>query len=120
MTDVVVVGAGPAGATLAGLLAHRGIKVTLLERRQDFAREFRGEILMPSGMAALQDMGIAHLIDKIPHHTQTGIAVFMNGRQLFHQAFDPQDLRGLPPVAISQPAFLQAVIDWASESEPYW
>ena len=35
---------------IAYLLANRGIAVTLVERRRDFAREFRGEILMPSGI----------------------------------------------------------------------
>ena len=46
MGHVVIVGAGPAGASLAYLLSGRGIQVTLLERQRDFAREFRGEILM--------------------------------------------------------------------------
>ncbi len=35
----IVVGAGPAGATLAYLLGSRGIDVTLLERQHDFERE---------------------------------------------------------------------------------
>ncbi len=37
MAHVLIVGAGPAGAGLAHLLAHRGIQVTLLERQSDFA-----------------------------------------------------------------------------------
>ena len=43
-----MVGAGPAGAALAYLLARRNIDVTLLERQTDFACEFRGEALQPS------------------------------------------------------------------------
>jgi len=43
MACLAFVGAGPAGAALAYLLARRGIDVTLLERQTDFAREFRGE-----------------------------------------------------------------------------
>src|SRR5207249_3910282 len=54
---IVVVGAGPAGAALAYLLARRGIAVTLLERHTDFAREFRGEALMPSGVRAESTAG---------------------------------------------------------------
>ena len=40
---VVIVGAGPAGAAFAYLLARRGVEVTLLERHADFEHTFRGE-----------------------------------------------------------------------------
>ena len=58
MPHAVIVGAGPAGAALAYLLARRGIEVTLLERARDFEREFRGEVLMPSAFDALGQMGL--------------------------------------------------------------
>ena len=41
MSHVAIVGAGPGGATLAYLLARNHIDVTLLERHDDFEREFR-------------------------------------------------------------------------------
>jgi 2-polyprenyl-6-methoxyphenol hydroxylase-like FAD-dependent oxidoreductase len=50
---VIIVGAGPAGAALALLLAERGIAVTLLKRHADFDREFRGEGLQRSGLTCL-------------------------------------------------------------------
>ena len=55
---VVIVGAGPAGAALAYLLARRGIAVTLLERHSDFGRTFRGDGLQPSGIDAFNQMGL--------------------------------------------------------------
>ena len=63
-------GTGPGGATLALLLAQRGGGVTLLERHRDFAREFRGETLMPSGIEALEQMGLGPLLDRVPTSTQ--------------------------------------------------
>ena len=58
MPETVVVGAGPAGAAVALMLANAGHTVTLLERQRDFAREFRGEVLMPSGTDVLDQMAL--------------------------------------------------------------
>jgi len=64
---VVIVGAGPAGAALAFLLARRGVEVVLIERHNDFAREFRGEALMPTGVDAISQMGLRSELDSLPH-----------------------------------------------------
>src|SRR5689334_15264831 len=45
--DVVVVGGGPAGSTLASLVAKRGHRVVLLEK-ETFPRYQIGESLLPS------------------------------------------------------------------------
>ena len=55
---VIIVGAGPAGASLAFLLARYGIDVTLLEQETTFERVFRGEGLMPAGRDALYQLGL--------------------------------------------------------------
>jgi glycine/D-amino acid oxidase-like deaminating enzyme len=64
---LIVVGAGPAGALLAFLLARRSHSVTLLESTRDFAGEFRGEVLMPSGLEALDQTGLWAEVDALPH-----------------------------------------------------
>lgn len=46
-TDVVIVGGGPAGSTLAALVAMRGHRVVLLEK-ETFPRHQIGESLLPS------------------------------------------------------------------------
>ncbi|MEI5099110.1 FAD-dependent monooxygenase [Streptomyces sp. PmtG] len=57
-TDVCVVGAGPAGLTLALLLLRSGVRVTVVERSRSHEREFRGEILQPGAMAVLDKLGV--------------------------------------------------------------
>ncbi len=111
---VVIVGAGPAGASLALLLARRGVNVTLLERRRDFAREFRGEVLMPSGVAALEAMGLGAELAALPSHQQRAIDVYLNGRRLFGETLDPaaSELRVL---AVSQPALLEMLVVQAGQ-----
>jgi 2-polyprenyl-6-methoxyphenol hydroxylase-like FAD-dependent oxidoreductase len=78
----VVVGAGPAGALLAYLLARRGVAVTLLERQTDFSREFRGEVLMPSGITALHEAGLRQKFSSLPHQALDTVELFRAERRL--------------------------------------
>ncbi|NUR93172.1 MAG: NAD(P)-binding protein [Nonomuraea sp.] len=58
VTDVCVVGGGPAGLTLALLLVRSGVRVTVVERARSLERDYRGEILLPGGMAVLDRLGV--------------------------------------------------------------
>lgn len=115
----MIVGAGPAGASLGYLLTRHGIKVTLLERRRDFAREFRGEILMPSGITALEQMGLEAQLATLPSYTQQTIDVYLNRRPLFSESLDtdfPEDFRVM---AVSQPALLEMLVGEAGTSSSF-
>ena len=61
--DVVVVGGGPGGSTLATIVAMRGHRVVLLEKEK-FPRWQIGESLLPStvhGICRLTEIGRAHV-----------------------------------------------------------
>ncbi|MFZ0408912.1 MAG: FAD-dependent monooxygenase [Cyanobium sp.] len=83
---VVIAGAGPAGAALSLLLARQGVSVTLIESSTSSGHQFRGEALMPSGLAALDAMGLLPLPESIPQRPLTGWAFWANGQQLFQVA----------------------------------
>ncbi len=106
----MVVGAGPAGSSLALLLARAGVAVTLVEASSTQARQFRGEALMPSGLEALGAMGLTHLLEAVPHRPLQGWRFVLNGRELFHAneplGGDPQR----PCTLVSQPALLEALL----------
>src|SRR5262249_18575628 len=74
-TTCVVVGAGPAGAILALLLARKGISVTLLEAHGDLDRDFRGDTLHPAILEVLDEIGLADRLLSLPHPTIHQIAV---------------------------------------------
>jgi 2-polyprenyl-6-methoxyphenol hydroxylase-like FAD-dependent oxidoreductase len=113
MTQIVIVGGGPTGATLALLLVQRGIAVKLIEATSDFRRLFRGEALMPSGLDALEQMGLLNLIKKIPHCALDAWEIIIEGRSLF-RVDEPMDNSGKSCTLVSQPHLLEALIKQAS------
>lgn len=66
-TTCCIVGAGPAGAILALLLARKGVEVTLLEEHMDFERDFRGDTVHPSTMEVLNQLGLADRLLQLEH-----------------------------------------------------
>lgn len=46
-TGTVISGGGPAGMMLGLLLARQGVNVVVLEKHEDFFRDFRGDTVHP-------------------------------------------------------------------------
>ncbi|RUR77538.1 FAD-dependent monooxygenase [Chlorogloeopsis fritschii PCC 9212] len=113
MTQVVIVGAGPTGAALALLLVQRGISVKLIESSRSFRRVFRGEGLMPSGLDALEQMGLLSVVERIPHRPLDAWEFIIDKRSLF-RVDEPIEPGGKPCTLVSQPALLEALIEEAS------
>ena len=63
MSDVIVVGAGPAGAASAILLAERGFDVVVLDRAAFPRPKLCGEYLSPEAARVLDRLGVLKLLD---------------------------------------------------------
>lgn len=85
--DVVIIGAGPAGAVAAALLRKAGRSVLVLER-QHFPRFSIGESLLPQSMAYLEEAGMLQAV------VEAGFQ-YKNGAHFIYQdkssAFDFRD-----------------------------
>lgn len=114
MTQVVIIGGGPTGLTLAMLLVQRGISVKLVEASRNFRRIFRGEALMPSGLAAIEQMGLSEIVEQIPHRSIDAWEFYIENRSVF-RVDEPMESGGKPCTLISQPALLKAVLDRAQQ-----
>src|SRR3954471_13276609 len=64
-SEVLVLGAGPAGSTAAALLAEQGHRVLVLEREK-FPRYHIGESLLPFTYHPLQRLGLIDKMRKSP------------------------------------------------------
>jgi 2-polyprenyl-6-methoxyphenol hydroxylase-like FAD-dependent oxidoreductase len=58
MLDVLVVGAGPTGLSLACDLARRGVTVRIIDRSATFPTSSRGKGLTPRTLEVLEDLGV--------------------------------------------------------------
>ena len=66
-TDCAIAGGGPAGLMLGLLLARSGVSVTVLEKHQDFLRDFRGDTIHPSTLQIMHELGLLDGLLALPH-----------------------------------------------------
>lgn len=105
-TEVLVVGAGPVGLSLANLLGGYGRQVTLLEARGELIDYPRGVGLDDESLRSIQAMGLVEHVGRhtVPHH----IVRLVNGRGQVLVVNDPRtDEFGWP----RKHGFVQPLVD---------
>lgn len=104
--DVVVVGAGPVGLTLANILGLQGVRTTVLEERATLIDYPRGVGLDDESLRAFQSIG---LVDRIlPHTVPNQILRFYDARRRLLAEMAPPDARfGWP----KRNGFVQPLVD---------
>ncbi|MDH3350161.1 MAG: tryptophan 7-halogenase [Gammaproteobacteria bacterium] len=86
--DVVVIGAGPAGAISAALLKSAGLDVAVFERTR-FPRFVIGESLLPICNDVLKEAGLFERVKAQGYQVKTG-AVFLRGDEVCEYDFSEQ------------------------------
>jgi 2-polyprenyl-6-methoxyphenol hydroxylase-like FAD-dependent oxidoreductase len=76
---------------LGYLLARAGVDVTVLEKHQDFFRDFRGDTVHPSTLEVLHELGLLEDFLKVPHQQLTSV-----GGVVGNYKFQAADFRHLP------------------------
>lgn len=72
-TDILIIGAGPAGAVAAGLLRKQGRQVLILEK-ETFPRFSIGESLLPQSMAYIEEAGMLQAVVEAGFQFKNGAA----------------------------------------------
>jgi 2-polyprenyl-6-methoxyphenol hydroxylase-like FAD-dependent oxidoreductase len=115
LVRIAVVGAGPAGATLALLLARYGADVRLLERESTPGAVFRGEGLLPLGIDALRQMGLAAALRDVPGQVVTRWRIWIDGDEVLTVPEPVAELGERAFRIVSPAALLGRVLDAAGE-----
>jgi flavin-dependent dehydrogenase len=112
-TQILVVGGGPAGSTVAGLLAKQGFQVTLLER-DFFPRYHIGESILPSCRPIFELLGVW---DKINAHgfQPKGGAYFFWGPEEWEVRFTELGDDGSNAYQVIRSEFDKLLLDHARE-----
>src|SRR5262245_26692293 len=76
---------------LGWLLARAGVTVAVLEKHEDFLRDFRGDTIHPSTLEVLHELGVLDEVLKRPHRQIRDIA----GR-VGHETLTLVDFSNLP------------------------
>jgi flavin-dependent dehydrogenase len=87
-TDVLIIGAGPAGTTAAALLQPQGFKLLVVEK-QTFPRFVIGESLLPYSMDLLKEAGLLEAVEAQRFMQKRG-AVFLRGKETCNFDFSQQ------------------------------
>ncbi|CAI9769181.1 unnamed protein product [Fraxinus pennsylvanica] len=79
-TDVIIVGAGVAGAALAYTLGKEGRRVHVIERDLTEPDRIVGELLQPGGYLKLIELGLKDCLQDIDAQQVFGYALYMDGK----------------------------------------
>ena len=111
--DVVTVGGGIGGATLATALARDGRSVLVLEREQKFKDRVRGENILPWGVAAARRLGVLDTIVAAGAHSAPFFNVYFRGMQTEHRPFPATTPSGETSLNIYHPDLQEALLSGA-------
>ena len=78
--DVCIVGAGVAGAAMAGYLGKNGKRVVVIEKNLGEMDRILGELLQPGGVQMLRKMGLESVLENIDAQPVVGYGMFLDGK----------------------------------------
>lgn len=108
-----IVGGGPAGMVAGLLFARAGVPTIVLEKHDDFLRDFRGDTVHPSTLRIFSELGLLDRLLERPHDKVRDLTVFVGDLSYEVADFSAMDPRWAFIAMMPQWDFLDFVADEA-------
>ena len=112
--DVIVVGGGIAGSTLAGVLARSGLGVLGLEKEPRFRDRVRGETTWPYGVADALAMDLGELFDRAGAIEIPEVQTYEHRQVSERYTWATDAIDGLSEIGFLHPRMQEAAFTWAA------
>jgi len=114
--DLIVVGGGLGGSSLAASVAKHGARVLLLEREQQFKDRVRGECVMPWGVAEAIQLNVLELLRDRCAHELPWMDFYSGDVLTAHRPVADTTPQQLPCVTFYHPAMQERLIGAAASA----
>ncbi len=116
MYDIITVGGGLAGATLAKAMAEHGARVLVLEREIHFSDRVRGEQMHPWGVAEAKALGIYDLLASTCGHELPWWDVYSGGQRTQHRNLLDTTPQRAPEFSFFHPTMQEVLLQAAADA----
>ncbi len=114
--DIIVVGGGLGGATLAKAMVLHGARVLILEREPQFKDRIRGENMWPWGEAELSELGNYRLLQRTCGYDIPWFDVYLGSALLGHRNISATTPQHLPGLNFYHPAMQEVLLQAVAEA----
>lgn len=113
--DLIVIGGGVGGASLAGAMAEAGADVLVLESETQFRDRVRGEAVMPWGVAEAKSLGLEETLTKAGANPLTYWDSYQGADRSGHRNLVTTTKAGEPVQACYHPDLQEALLTRAED-----
>jgi 2-polyprenyl-6-methoxyphenol hydroxylase-like FAD-dependent oxidoreductase len=114
--DLVIVGGGLGGATLAKCMAEHGKRVLIVERERQFKDRVRGELMTPWGAEEARQLGILPLLFEGVAHELPWVDFYDGPNLTMHRDLTATTPQQLPMVSFYHPAMQEKLLTAAQHA----
>lgn len=111
--DVIVVGGGIGGSTLAGLLARSGLGVLVVEKEARYRDRVRGESTYPWGVAEARRAGLGDLLKEAGAIELSAFQNYKDRRLASTHVWATDSIDGVSEIGFSHPRLQEEAFNWA-------